>query len=71
MNTSFQIKFRWPVKQVDDRKIEVQVPTGPGTPLIVRLDKNVANELKLSDKEFDKALDAAEEAAIRSILIIE
>lgn len=69
--TTYKLKLRWPVHQIDEKEIVVEVPTDPmATPLII-VNLDVAKRLNLSDAEFDKAADAANHAAIKSILIIE
>ena len=69
--TTIPVKFRFPIKQVGDFYIEVQIPTSPlGTP-ILNINEKAADELKLTDAEFEKASIAATQAALRAIMIIE
>jgi len=64
MKTTHSFHFRWPVKQVDPTTVEMTVPRGGGLPI---LNPDFVAECKLSDGE----IDAAEDAVIRKVAIIE
>ena len=60
-----EIKFRWPVKQVDEKMVEVLVPMSKDGLSI--LNKEFCLEQKLSGEEIDKA----EYGVLKSIAVIE
>ncbi len=63
------IKFRFPIEQTSQNSVTCTVPTGGEG--LVHINTNTAKALDLSEKEYDKCQALAEEAAIRSILIVE
>jgi hypothetical protein len=58
-----QYSFRWPVKQIGQQEIEVQIPIDDGPP---PTNPDFAKAHNLSDGE----MDSADEAVIRAIAII-
>jgi len=63
MTKTIQYSFRWPVKQLAEKQIEVQIPIGDGPPV---LDQRFIQAHKLSDREIDEA----EYGVLESIAII-
>lgn len=63
------LHFRFKVVSTGLNTVEVHIPVSSSAPPLVRLDATASSDLNLSAKEHDRALDAAEEAALRSILI--
>lgn len=61
---SIRFAFRWPIEQTGPDEVEVKVPIGNGPPMI---SSDFAHFHRLSDGE----LDAAENAVLRAIAIIE
>jgi hypothetical protein len=69
--TIIPVNFRWPVKQIGDTQIVVEIPTLPlGTP-VVTITEDAMITFRLSDKEVDKAFHAAQDAVLRAIMILE
>lgn len=59
-----RVNFRWNVEQVGPAVVEVQVPVGPGAPLI---NPEAVKQLHLTDAE----VDMAETAALRKIVVLD
>ena len=64
MTKAIKVEFRWPMKVVSETAVEVLVPVGNGLPLI---NPDAVDQLLLSKKE----VQAAEDAALRAIVVID
>lgn len=64
MKTTHQFHFRWPVRQLDPMTVEMTVERGEGPGI---LNMEFCRDMGLSDGE----VDAAENAVIREIAIID
>lgn len=63
------IKFRWPIKQTNDKQINIEIKTGEPLSLYM-INEEASKIFKLSEEEYNRALDATESAIIESIMII-
>lgn len=64
------LETRWPVEQTGPRTIRVNIPAGPHGCGLVSITPGAIDALKLSDKEIEKAHEAAEQAAITALIIL-
>lgn len=66
----YPVTFRWEIEQIGPNKIVVKVPRG-GDLKLVDIPAETIAALKLSEGEVLKALNAAENAVIRAVMVIE
>ena len=65
------VKFRFPIVQIGDQEIEVNIKLGTNGEQLLSINPLALRAWNLSDKETDKAHGAAVEAVVRSVMIVE
>ena len=64
-----QVRFRWPVRQVNDFSIVVDIPSGDRE--MYRLDEGLlCGKLGLTNTEYDKLQDTVFETIVEAIMIV-